>query len=138
MKKLVTLLLLITYISCSTPGEITEEELIAQAKDIEIILTTTEPDFDEIMVAYRDFDIDDWIYGPRQFDYDSDGNPLPIIISLPDYIHPTIEGNAYRNNTIPSSLKVQLFVNDSLVLEDQSVGTPTTYATVNFDYVIDK
>lgn len=138
MKKLTIFLVLITYISCSTPGEITEEEIVAQKKDIEIVFTTTELDFDEIMVHYRDFDNGDWIYGPRQFEYDSVGNPLPMVIFLPDYKHPTVEGNAYRNNNLPSALKVQLFINDSLVLEDESVGSSLNYATVNFDYLIDK
>jgi|AntRauMFilla1563_2_1112583.scaffolds.fasta_scaffold09761_2 hypothetical protein len=139
MKKIITLFLLLLSFSCAT-NEVLEEETepaIIVPKDVEIILTTTRLEFDEVVVSYQDFSIEeDWTYGPRQFDYDSNGNPLPIIISFKDYQYTTIVGNAYRNNDLPEGLKVQVFIDDVLVLEDENTGTPGVYATVNFDYEI--
>jgi hypothetical protein len=138
MKKIITGLVLLLSFSCTNIDDMGQEIVIVTIvpKDIDIILTTTEPTFDEIVVSYRDFEMEEDIFGPRQFEYDSNGEPLPIIISFKDYEYPSIIGNAYRNNDRPSSLKAQVFINDTLVLEDESIGSPGIYATINFDYEI--
>ncbi|TXD50914.1 MULTISPECIES: hypothetical protein [unclassified Polaribacter] len=139
MKKIIPVLLLFLSFSCANSDGIAVEPIIIDLvpKDIDIIITTGEPIFDEIVLSYKDFDTEEeWNYGPRQFDYDSNGNAIPIVISFKDYQYSSIIGNAYRNNDIPSSLKAQIFINDSLVLEDESIGSPGIYATINFDYEI--
>jgi hypothetical protein len=140
--KLITSILFLLFISsCTTTEtieEIEEEVVEVTPKNVQIIITTTQPDFDEIVVSYYDFDINDWNFGPRQFVYDTDGNPEPIIISLPDYTYKTIEGNAYRKNNWASGLKVQVFIDDVLVKEEESFGTDLVYAQVFFDYTIEE
>ena len=143
MKTLIQIssILIILFITSCTPNETTEEieEVVKiTPKNVEIILTTTQPNFDEVVLSYFDFDEDSWNYGPRQFVYDTNGNPEPIIISLPDYKYKTIEGNAYRKNNWTSSLKVQIFIDDILVKEDEVFGTNLVYAQVFFDYTIEE
>jgi hypothetical protein len=141
-KQITSILFLICVYSCTTNEinqieEIIEEEVVdINPKNVQIILTTTQSDFDEVVVSYYDFEINDWNYGPRQFEYDANGNPEPIIISLPDYEFDTIEGDAYRKNSSPSGLKVQIFIDDVLVKEEESFGTDLVYAQVFFDYTI--
>ena len=143
MKTLIQIssILIILFITSCTPNETPEEieEVVKiTPKNVEIILTTTQPNFDEVVLSYYDFDDESWNYGPRQFAYDANGNPEPIIISLPDYKYKTIEGNAYRKNNWTSSLKVQIFIDDILVKEDEVFGTNLVYAQVFFDYTIEE
>jgi hypothetical protein len=136
MKNLITILILLVSISC-TNTEVIEEVLIVP-KNIEIVITSNTPEFDEIIVSYKDFDIEEeWIYGPREFNYDSNGNQEPIIISLPEYTYRKIVGNAYRNNDLPYTLKAEVFIDGELVLEEESVGSKGVYASINFDYTIE-
>jgi hypothetical protein len=141
MKKILTLLILLLSFSCANNQDTGIQPIIVVdiiPKKIDIIITTTEPIFDEIVLSYKDFNLEEeWVYGPRQFEYDSNGNPLPIIVSFEEYKYATIVGNAYRNNDLPSGLKAQLFINDTLVLEDEAFGSDGVYATVNFDYDIE-
>jgi hypothetical protein len=138
MKKIITTLIIFVFISCNTTAvPLVIEEIPNVPKNIEIILTTNAPSFDEIVVSYRDFDIQDDLYGPRRFTYDSSGNPEPMIISFPEYIYKEIIGNAYRNNDLPYSLKAQIFIDEELVFEVESIGSPGVYATIFFDYTID-
>jgi hypothetical protein len=138
MKKIIAIFILILSSSClNDEPTVVEPDVVIVPKDVDIILTTTRPEFDEIVVSYQDFDSEEeWNYGPRQFAYDSNGNPVPIIISFKDYTYKTIVGNAYRNNPLPSSLKVEVFINDTLVLIDEMTGSPGDYATVSFNYDI--
>lgn len=143
MKTLIQIssILIILFISsCTTTETVEEIEEVVQItpKNVEIVLTTTQPDFDEIVLSYYDFDEESWIYGPRQFVYDANGNPEPIIISLPDYKYKTIEGNAYRKNNWTSSLKAQVFIDNVLVKEEERFGTSLVYAQVFFDYTIEE
>lgn len=133
MKKLMIIVLVFLSFSCSTENEL-EETPETTPRNVKIILTTNEPKFDEIVVSYRDFDKMEWVFGPRQFEYDTNGNSLPIIISFDDYTHEEIVGEAYRKNNFSSFIKVQIFVDDKLVLEKISVGTENSYASVNFGY----
>jgi hypothetical protein len=138
MRKIIPLLILLISISCTTTADpivIVETPIVP--KDVEIILTTTAPKFDEIVVSYMDFNINDWAYGPRQFDYDNNGNPEPIIISFTDYKYNEIIGNAFRNNDLPYGLKAQIFVNGELVLNKENIGSEGVYATVEFDHTIE-
>lgn len=143
MKTLIQIssILIILFITSCTPNETIEEIEVTEEitpKNVEIILTTSQPNFDEVVLSYFDFDEDSLNYGPRQFVYDANGNPEPIIISLPNYKYKTIEGNAYRKNNWTSSLKVQIFIDDILVKEDEVFGTNLVYAQVFFDYTIEE
>ncbi|MGK0412910.1 MAG: hypothetical protein ACJA1B_001112 [Polaribacter sp.] len=132
------LCILLLSISCSTSNEIVGEEIVEiTPKKVEIIFTTSKLLFDEIIVSFYDFDTDEWVYGPRQFSYDSDGKPEPMIILLEDYAYKTIEGEAYRKNNLNSSLKVQIYINDELVLENEAIGTELNYAHVIYNYTIE-
>ena len=109
MKKFIFLCTIFLSLSCTTNTEILEEEITAiTPKKVEIILTTSKLVFDEIVVSYYDFDADEWVFGPRQFSYNSSGQPEPMIILLTDYVYKTIEGEAYRKNNLNASLKAQV------------------------------
>ncbi|WP_339661916.1 hypothetical protein [uncultured Polaribacter sp.] len=136
MKKILTILILLVTISCSTTSTSEVEITPIVPKNVEIIITTDAPDFDEIIVSYHDFDTNEDLYGPRQFTYDANGNQEPITISLPDYSYSEIVGNAYRNNGLPYSLKAQIYINDELEFEVESIGSSEAYATIFFDYTI--
>jgi hypothetical protein len=138
MKKLITILILLVSISCTTTNTALIEEVPIVPKNVEIVITTNTPEFDEIVVSYKDFDIEEeWTYGPRQFNYDSNVNQEPIIISFPEYTYKKIVGNAYRNNDLPYTLKAEIFINGELVLEEESVGSKGVYASISFDYIIE-
>ena len=140
MRKLTILLTILLYESCST----TTETIIPDVpeivpKNVAIVLTTNAPTFDEIWVTYKDFGLnppEQNIFGARQFNYDSNGNPEPIVISLPNSTYLEIKGNSYRNNDLPYMIKAQVYIDNELVLTDESVGSESAYATVNFDYTI--
>jgi hypothetical protein len=87
MRKLTILLTILLYASCSTTTETIIPVVVEIVpRNVEIVLTTNAPSFDEIWVTYKDFDLntpEQNIFGARQFDYDNSGNPEPIIISLP-------------------------------------------------------
>lgn len=135
MKKLIFLLVVLSLVSCySSNDSVIEKPIEIVPKNVEVRLTTTRPDYDEIVVSYFDFDISDWVYGPMQFEYEIDGSPKPIIISFPDYKYDKIEGNAYRNNDLPYGLNAKIFINEELVLEQDSIGSTGIYASVSFEY----
>jgi|TARA_B110000116_G_scaffold248952_1_gene242319 hypothetical protein len=140
MKKLTIILTILLYASCSTTTEtITPVVVEIVPRNVEIVLTTNAPSFDEIWVTYKDFDLtppEQDVFGARQFDYDNSGNPEPIIISLPDYKYRKIEGNSYRNNDLPYMIKAQIYIDNELVLSEESVGSEGIYATINFNYTI--
>ena len=140
MKKLTIILTILLYASCSTTTEtITPVVVEIVPRNVEIVLTTNAPSFDEIWVTYKDFDLtppEQDVFGARQFDYDTNGNPEPIIISLPDYKYRKIEGNSYRNNDLPYMIKAQIYIDNELVLSEESVGSEGIYATINFNYTI--
>lgn len=140
LKHLTTFLFIAIYASCTTNVTIEEEaeEIEITPKNIEIIFTTSQLEFDEIVVSYYDFDLSEWIYGPMQFTYDAEGNPEPIVITLPNYAYSTIEGEAYRKNNLESSLKVQVFIDDVLSFETESIGTALEWAHVIFNYTIEE
>lgn len=138
MKKTIFILTMILSLSCSTSNQTIplDEEEIAPKK-VEIVLTTGQSNFDEIIVSYYDFDLSDWVYGPRQFEYDNAGNPQPIIISFPEYTHELIQGDAYRKNGFTSSLKAEIYVDDVLMFETETFGTEEVYAHIIFNYTIE-
>lgn len=146
MKKLLFIFTILLSISCTTTNnqEIdTTEEIVP--KDIQLIFTTTRPNFDEVTISYFDYDLNDWNYGPYQFEYDNEGNPLPLTLSFTEYEYASITGDAYRNNTLPYQFKVQVYVDGELVLEDADTGVEEdlntdeiegSYATIYFNYDI--
>jgi hypothetical protein len=140
LKGITALFLILIWASCATNETIVEIEEIEEItpKNVEIILTTSQLEFDEITVSYYDFDLSEWVYGPMQFTYDADGNPEPIVISLPEYAYNTIEGEAYRKNNFESSLKVQVYVDEVLSFETESIGTDLEWAHVIFNFTIEE
>ena len=96
---LITILILLVSISCTTTNTALIEEVSIVPKNVEIVITTNIQKFNEIIVSYKGFDIEEqWIYAPRQFNCDSNGNQEPIIILFPEYRCQEIVGNALRNN----------------------------------------
>ena len=144
MKRTIFLFVILLSFSCTSSDEVMqeiieeEEVVVITPKKVEIIITTSQLDFDEIIVSYYDYEKEDWVFGPRQFKYDSNGNPEPIVILLPEYVHKKIEGETYRRNSLKSSLKVKILVNDELVFEEEAIGTDLDYAHVIFDYIIEE
>tara|TARA_B110000091_G_scaffold153703_1_gene163632 strand:- start:805 stop:1224 length:420 start_codon:yes stop_codon:yes gene_type:complete len=137
MKNAVFFFFTLLFASCSTIiDSITPEIVEIIPKDVKIIFTTSAPDSDEINVSYKDFEIDEWVYGPREFYYDSNGNSEPIIISFPEYPYNEIAGDAYRKNGHAYLLKVQILINDVLVLDNETVGSEEVWAQVFFNYDI--
>jgi hypothetical protein len=137
MKKVIFFLTILILASCSTiTGPIDGGSTVIVPKDVEIILSTTQPEYDEIVISYYDFDLGQWVSGPTQFTYDVNGNPEPYIISFPDYAHRKIEGETYRNNSFPSELKVEIYIDGVLVFDKRSYGTDASFAAVNFNYTI--
>ena len=136
MKKILTILILLVSVSCTTTSLDATVNTPIVPKNVKIIISTNAPDFDEIIVSYHDFDTNEDIYGQRQFTYDSSGNQQPIIISLPEYSYNEILGNAYRNNGLPYSLNAKIFIDDVLEFEVESIGSTEAYATIFFDYTI--
>jgi len=137
MKKVIFFLTILILASCSTKtGPIDGGSTVIVPKDVEIILSTTQPEFDEIVISYYDFGLRQWVTGPRQFTYDVNGNPEPYIISFPAYAYGRIEGETYRNNSLPSELKVEIYIDGVLVFDKRSYGTDASYASVNFNYTI--
>lgn len=137
MKKIITILIILVSISCSTTNTPEVENIPIVPKNIEIILSTNAPEPDQIIVSYHDFDTNEDLYGPREFTYDRNGNQEPIIITLPDYSYDKIVGNAYRKNGLPYSLKAQIYINEELEFEVEDIGSTDAYATVFFDYTIE-
>ncbi len=137
MKKIIFFLAILSLASCSSSNDpIIEIPTDIVLKNVEIRLTTTRYDYDEIVVSYYDFDILDWVYGPMQFEYEIDGSPKPIIISFPDYKYEKIEGNAYRNNDLPYGINAKILINGELVLEKDTIGSPGIYASISFEYIL--
>ena len=136
MKKLALILLPLIIFSCSSTSLTLEETQELITKDVEVIFTTTEPNTDEIKVTYYDFSIGDDVAKVYRFEYDDKGSPLPIKIIFDNYKYQTIKGEGFRNSFSSSELKVQLYVEGVLVLENKSNGTGKAYAKVNFDYEI--
>lgn len=142
MKKIVGIFLIFILYSCSCTCDdvITPEDIEAieeaTTKDIEIVFTTTEPNYDEVMVTYYDYEIEDDFSSAFVFKYDTSGNPLPLKITLDNYKYEFIRGEGFRNNFSTAQLKVQLFVDDEMVLENTSNGTSNAFAKVNFDFDI--
>ncbi|PQJ77441.1 hypothetical protein [Polaribacter glomeratus] len=141
MRKIIPVLIILISISCTTTADqIVIEEIPIVPKNVEIIITSDTPEFDEIWITYKDFDLDPLLqdrYGARQFNYDSNGNQEPIIISFTDYKYEEIIGNAYRNNDLPYNLKAQIFINGKLEFDVESVGSTGVYATISFNYTIE-
>ena len=137
MKRLAILIVLFSVFSCTSESKLTPEEIEDLiTDDVEIIFTTTEPNYDEVMVTYYDFDIGTDVAKPYVFKYDVDGNPLPLKISFENYTHELIRGEGFRNNFSEAELKVQLFIDDKLILEEISKGTTSIFARVSFNYDI--
>ena len=137
MKKFTAMLILLALLACEknnllTPQEV--EELIT--KDIEVIFTTNEPNYDEVMITYYDFSIGTDIAKAYPFEYDIDGNSLPLKIIFENYKYKTIRGEGFRNNFSEAEIKVQLYIDSRLEKERKSNGTSTIFARVNFNYDI--
>ena len=134
MKKIALIFSLISIYSCSSPSEESNNNLIDSFVVIEF--STTEPNFDEIMVSYYLPETATYSLKPYTFAYDSDDNPLPLKITLENYTSRIIDGEAYRDNHSLARLSVKLYVDGELVLEDSKKGTAETIATVSFKYTI--
>jgi len=89
-----------------------------------------------VMITYYDFSIGTDIAKAYPFEYDIDGNSLPLKIIFENYKYKTIRGEGFRNNFSEAEIKVQLYIDSRLVKERKSNGTSTIFARVNFNYDI--
>lgn len=139
MKKIIpTLILICCFASCS--NGLTAEEIIAQQEaltnDIEIVFTTKEPNYDEAMITYYDIDLATDVSEPYVFNYDSNGDPTPIRLIFDNYEYDFLDGEVFRNNFSTSSLKVQVFIEGKLHLEEEKNGNANEFARINFSFRI--
>jgi hypothetical protein len=132
MKKVTLLITFFSIFSCTTSSDIKEIEYTT--KDVEIIFSTTEPNHDEIMITYYDIDLATDVSAPYEFRYDTNGNSLPIKIIFDNYKYKFLDGEVFRNNFSTAELKVEVYVEEKLFLEEASKGTSNTFARVKFNF----
>ncbi len=138
MKKFSLLILSIILFNCSgtkTPED-AAQELEDATTDVEIIFTTSEPNHDEIMVTYYDIKQGKDITQPYVFEYDQNGNSLPLKIIFDNYEYRFLDGETFRNNFSESELRVQVYFEGNLHSDEASYGTSNSFARVNFSFKI--
>lgn len=137
MKKTALLAVLLFVFSCSNNSiPLPPDEIEEFSNYIEIVFTTKEPNYDEVMATYYDFKNNQDVAAPLIFKYDTNGDPLPLKIIFDNYKFKSIRGEVFRNNFSEAELKVQLYIEGELVLEEKSKGTNNSFAKVIFDYDI--
>jgi hypothetical protein len=137
MKKIIVFLLFFVIVSCTTSSD-NPELPQNRINNVEIILTTTEPNTDEIQITYYDIAAGNNISNAHKFIYDNNGNPLPIKLVFNDYKYKFLDGEAFRNNFSTAELRVQVFVNGELLIERARTGSSNTFATVDISFRIIK
>ena len=135
MKKFFFLLLTLFLSACGTSDDF-GEIVLPTINDVRLEFRTTEPNSDEIDYSYYDNKTDAFISDTIQFEYDSNGNPLPIVIKWDKFTYKYIRGEGYRNNFSNAELNFNLYVNDVLVTDETSTGSRNAFARVVFNYTI--
>lgn len=137
MKKILLLFSVIFAIGCASATseeELQETEVLDKTIRIEVL--TAQPKDDAIYITFFEYQTNTYNWQQYFFTYDSEGNAEPIIITLEDYDFRYIQGEIYRNNTIPSALFLKIYVDDELVVDESDEGDGTDFATVKFNYDI--
>ena len=100
MKKLISFFSLILFLSCSTTSNEEEQldENLLLDNVIRIEVLTGEPNTDELFVTYYQYQTDTYNWQPYQFNYDAQGNPEPVVITIEDYDFRYIQGEVYRTH----------------------------------------
>lgn len=133
MKKIVFLVSFIFLTTCSNSHE---DDIEEHNFNITIELLTNEPNYDEVILTYYNYETRKFTSDSYNFTYNAAGEPLPFTLELKNYAYKFIRGEAYRNNNSSAFLKLNLYVDGELVLEDSNKGTTTSFATVKFNYTI--
>jgi hypothetical protein len=131
-----TIVLICGFLLLSSCSSESVEDIEVLSNLVEIEFITKEPNFDKIEVTYLIEKSKPYAEETYTFSYDSNGDPLPLKITLNNYPLKLIDGEGFRENHSPAELSVKLYVNSQLIMEDTSKGTAETYATVNFKYTI--
>lgn len=98
IKKVNILLLVFTiFLSCTVAGSDQEEISLAET-DVKLEFTSAEPNYDGIDFSYYDNSTDKFNSETLKFQYDTNGNALPLVVLWEDFGYRFIRGNAYRNN----------------------------------------
>lgn len=129
-------MLIMFLCACGTSSDDFGDIVLPTINDVRLEFRTTEPNSDQIEFSYYDNNTDAFISEAIQFEYDTNGNPLPLVIKWDNFTYKYIRGEGYRNNFSSAELNFNLFVNDVLVLEENSTGSSNAYARVVFNYTI--
>ena len=143
MKKLIYTFCFVLALGCSSATEENETELgiVSPDNEVRIEVTTNEPS-DEIFVNYYVYQTDDYNLKLYPFNYDSQGNADPVIITLSNYDFRYIQGETYRNRAnISSPLTLKIYLNNELIIEEtpiQDANNTNSRITFNYDIVTKK
>lgn len=121
--------------ACKTAETAPEENIITNYT-VKIEVSSEESANDELFITYYEYQTNTYNWNPYPISYDSNGNPLPIIITLENYNFRYIEGEVYRNNNIPSKISLKISVNDEVVIDESKTGNGNEYVTIRFNYDI--
>lgn len=146
MKKLIYIFGILLMISCSAPlgGDGVRNEPISDVfnKNVRIEALTDNKENDAIYITYFDYTENEHNWKQYFFEYDALGNPKPIIIDssdnqiLKNYNFRYIEGEIYRNNSIPDALHLKIYVDDELVFDESEQGEDDEFVIIKFNYDI--
>lgn len=140
MKNILPLFLSLIFLSACTPtgtNEEGEEIVPLDETDVRFEFRTTEPNYDEIELVYYEHTVDAFRDSTMVFNYDNNGNPLPLILLWENHGFKYLRGEIYRNNFSPAELNVTIFVNDTEVFTETKAGNPNQYARITWDYTIE-
>jgi hypothetical protein len=121
-------------ISCSNTASVEEEISDSSNRIVTMTFYTQEPNYDEVHVSYYDYKTDGFIDGVYPFEFDANGDALPLEIVLENYDFRYVNGQAYRNNHSPARLTVEIYIDGELVAQDSDTGDSVRYAVVRWDY----
>jgi hypothetical protein len=111
-------------------------------KTVRIEVLTDNKENDAIYITYFDYTENTHNWKPYFFEYDALGNAKSIIIDSIDnqifkkYNFRYIQGEIYRNNSIPDALHLKIYVDDELVFDEDKQGEDDKYVNIRFNYDI--
>ena len=139
MKKLIYFFALCVFIGCTATAAEDDDlpdEVSLEDNTIRIEVLTGEANYDELFITYYEYETDTYNWQPYVFNYNTQGEPEPVIINLENYDFRYVSGEVYRNNPSPASITLKIFVNDKIVIEETKTGDGSEYVLIPFNYDI--
>jgi len=130
------MLFLFLFFGACNASETVKEENVITDYTVKIEVNSAELENDELFITYYEYQTNTYNWNPYTISYDTNGNSLPVIITLENYSFRYIEGEVYRNNNIPSQISLKISVNDEVVIDESKTGTGNEYVTIKFNYDI--